>query len=114
MKHIQTKTTGRDKQIIEKLHIFSDSQCAIESQLRTGYVKLNEYQQKSNITENDKCQCGETESMKHFLLECELYENEREKLKRNLFRSCGIDHFDMNILLDLKPDYEFKEWRSSI
>ena len=238
VKHIQTKTTGRDKQIIEKLHVFSDSQCAIGhltlgweakshkatiqevksdiqkleesgvnveiswtpghsdikgneyadklakeaaeeakektdippvltmgdiktavrdsgrkkwqdmwdksekgrnlfnyrpkvdykvkhkfesrkgesivSQLRTGYVKLNEYLQKSNITENDKCQCGEIESVKHFLLECEIYENEREKLRSNLFRSCGITHFDMNVLLDLRPDDEFKEWRSSI
>ena len=238
VKHIQTKTTGRDKQIIEKLHIFSDSQCAIGhltlgweakshkttiqevksdiqkleesgvnveiswtpghsdikgneyadklakeaaeeakektdlppvltmgdiktavrdsgrkkwqdmwdksekgrnlfnyrpkvdykvkhkfesrkgesivSQLRTGYVKLNEYLQKTSITENDKCQCGEIETVKHFLLECELYENEREKLRSNLFRSCGIAQFDMNILLDLKPDDEFKEWRSSI
>ena len=86
---------------------------SIVSQLRTGYVKLNEYLQKSNITENDKCQCGEIESVKHFLLECEIYENEREKLRSNLF-SCGITHFDMNVLLDLRPDDEFKEWRSSI
>ena len=42
--------------------------------------------------------------MKQFLFECELYENEREKLRSNLFRSCGIAHFDMNLLLDLKPD----------
>ena len=46
---------------------------SIVSHLRTGYVKLNEYLQKSNITENDKCQCGEIESVKHFLLECEYY-----------------------------------------
>ena len=52
--------------------------------------------------------------MKHFLLECKLYENEREKLRSNLFRSCWIAHFDMNILLDLKPDDEFKKWRSII
>ena len=51
---------------------------SIVSQLRTGYVKLNEYLQKTSITENDKCQCGEIETVKHFLLECELYEEELE------------------------------------
>ena len=60
------------------------------------------------------CQCGEIESVKHFLIECELYENEREQLRRKLFESCGIVHIDMNLLLDAKHDEEFKDWRNVI
>ena len=52
--------------------------------------------------------------MKHYLMECELYENGRELLRRKLFESCGIAHLDMNLLLDAKQDDEFKEWRGVI
>ena len=83
-------------------------------QLRTGYVKLNEYQHKTNIAESDLCQCGEIESVKHYLMECELYENGRELLRQRLFESCGIAHLDMNLLLDAKHDDEFMEWRDVI
>ena len=87
---------------------------SIISQLRTGYVRLNEYLKKSNITESDTCQCGEVESVRHYLLDCELYEDEREQLRRNLFQSCGIAHLDLNLILDLKPDDEQKDWRTAI
>ena len=86
----------------------------IISQLRTGYVKLNEYLHNTNIAESDLCQCGEIESVKHYLMECELNENGRELLRRKLFESCGITHLDMNLLLDAKHDDEFKEWRGVI
>ena len=49
--------------------------------------------------------------MKHYLMECELYENGRELLRRKLFESCGIAHLDMNLLVDAKHDDEFKELR---
>ena len=87
---------------------------SIISQLRTGYVKLNEYLKKSNIPESDTCQCGEVEAVKHYLLDCELYEDEREQLRRNLFQSFGIAHLDLNLILDLKPDDEQKDWRTAI
>ena len=87
---------------------------SVITQMRTGYAKLNEYLNKSNITESDMCQCGEIESVKHYLIECELYENEREQLRRKLFEICGIAHLDMNLLLDAKPDDEYKDWRNVI
>ena len=86
----------------------------IISQLRNGYAKLNEYLHKTNIAESDLCQCGEIESVKHYLMECELFENGRELLRRKLFESCGIAHLDMNLLLDAKHDDKFKEWRGVI
>ena len=48
---------------------------SVITQMRTGYAKLNEYLNKSNITESNMCQCGEIESVKHYLIECENYEN---------------------------------------
>ena len=45
--------------------------------------------------------------MKHYLMECELYENGRELLRRKLFESCEIAQLDMNLLKDAKHDDEF-------
>ena len=84
---------------------------SVVAQLRTGYARLNEYLNKSNIAESDMCQCGEIESVKHYLIECEMYENEREQLRRKMFEICGIAHLDMNLLLGAKPDDEYKDWR---
>ena len=39
----------------------------IVSQLRTGYVRLNEYLHKCNLKDNDQCQCGSKESMSLFV-----------------------------------------------
>ena len=83
-------------------------------QLRTGYVRLNEYLQKTNAVESNKCQCSQIESIGHYLLECPLYENQREKLRRKLFETCGIVHLDLNLLLDVKADDDYKEWRTLI
>ena len=47
--------------------------------------------------------------MKHYSMECELYENGRELMRRKLFESCGSTHLDMNLLLDAKHDDEFKD-----
>ena len=80
-------------------------------QLRTGYARLNKYLHKINIVDCNKCQCGQIESISHYLLECSLYENERENLRRNLFQTCGIIHLDLNLLLDVNiaPDKDWKQ-----
>ena len=83
-------------------------------QLRPGYARLNEYLHKINIVDSNKCQCGQIKSISHYLLECSLYENERDNLRRKLFQTCGIIHLDLNLLLDVKTDDEFKEWRTFI
>ena len=83
-------------------------------QLRIGYVRLNEYLHKTNVLESNKCKCSHTESISHYLLECPLYENQTEKLRRNLFETCGIAHLDLNLLLDVKTDDDYKKWRTLI
>ena len=86
----------------------------IISQLRTGYVALNEYLHKVNIKDHDSCECGEIESVGHFLLHCQKYETERELMRKRIFDLCGISVFDLNMLLDMKPEDEFKDWRDTI
>ena len=86
----------------------------IITQLRTGYTELNEYLQKSNIKKDANCECGEKESINHYLLECENYENEREQMRKRLFECCGIIHLDINMLLDAKPEDDYREWRDLI
>ena len=74
----------------------------------------NEYLHKSNIYESNLCQSGEIESVKHYWMECELYKNEREKMRRKLFEIKGIAHSDMILLFDAKQNDEFKDWKSLI
>ena len=86
----------------------------IISQLRTGYVGLNEYLHKCNVKENDNCECGGIETVGHYLLECPKYEKEREILRKRIFDSCGIANFGLNMLLDVKKEEDFKECRNTI
>ena len=62
----------------------------------------------------NKCQCTHIESIGHYLLECPLYENQREKLRRKLFETCGIAHLVLNLLLDVKTEDDYNEWRTLI
>ena len=64
--------------------------------------------------DSSECQCGEVESVSHYLLFCPLYEKEREQMRRNLFQNCGIINLDMNKLLDTRKEDELKEWRDII
>ena len=46
-------------------------------QLRTGYSKLNDYRHKLGQVETRFCECGQVETVQHFLLECPMYEEAR-------------------------------------
>ena len=83
------------------------------TQLRMGYTELNEYLHKCNIKNDANCECREKESINHYLLECENYENEREQIRKRLFQCCGIIRLDINMLLDAKPE-DYREWRDLI
>ena len=80
-------------------------------QLRTGYCKLNEYRFKLNQCESLKCDCGEIETVQHFLLECPLYEEERDQLLKNLFSQLGINYLDMDLLLGYSENENIPGWR---
>ena len=80
----------------------------IITQLRTGYVFLNEYLHSCRwgITESPNCQCGEKETVHHYLLHCPKYEIQRESLRRSLFSMCGITHLDAPTLLEARKKEE--------
>ena len=86
------------------------------AQLRMGYVRLNEFlcSVTVNVIESNTCQCGEIETVMHYLLHCPRFEEEREVLRKRLFDICGIIHLDLNMLLDAKKEDEFKDWRDTI
>lgn len=86
----------------------------IVSQLRTGYVRLHEYLNKINVVQSNLCQCGQIESVYHYLLDCPLYEDAREQMRRNLFESCGLTQLDLSILLDASKDDHYIDYRSTI
>ena len=44
------------------------------------------------------------------LLECNEYETDRENMRKRIFNTCGIKHFDLH-LLGSKKDDDYKERR---
>ena len=55
------------------------------ARLRTGHCHLNEYLHRFTIIETPECECGaEKETVDHYLLNCKLYDEERDKLRRKV------------------------------
>ena len=62
-----------------------------------------------NVTDS-----GEIETVQHFLLECPLYEEERDQLLKNLFSQLGINYLDMNLLLGYSENENIPGWRVNL
>ena len=80
------------------------------AQLRIGYAKLNDYLQKIGVSDTRTCKCGESETIEHYLLHCELYFNQREAMRTTLFQQTGISELTTDLLLgcddsDLKKEF---------
>ena len=59
------------------------------------HTTINEYLHRFNIIETAECECGAAkETIDHFLLNCELYDEERDKLRRKVgahgMRTCSL------------------------
>ena len=55
------------------------------SPLRTGHCHLNQYLYRFNIIETPQCECrAERETVEHYLLNCEWYDEERDALRRRV------------------------------
>ena len=61
--------------------------------------ELNDYCHKLNITESANCQCGERETVEHYILHCDQYEEAREKLIHDIFLLSGSMHLSLEVLL---------------
>ncbi len=70
--------------------------------LRSGFAKLNDYCHKLNITDNPLCACGQSrETVEHYMLECELYQEARERLVHDIFLLSGIHRLQLETLLSV-------------
>jgi ribonuclease HI len=55
------------------------------TRLRTGHCHLNEYLHRFNIVNTPQCECGvEKETVDHYLLNCELFDEEKDALRRKV------------------------------
>ena len=55
------------------------------TRLRTGHCHLNEYLHHFTIIKTPKCECGaEKETVDHYLLNCKLYDEERDEMRRKV------------------------------
>ena len=74
-----------------KVFDFPDKKSFINliAQLRIGYAKLYSYLFKIGVSQTRNCNCGEIETIEHYLLNCENYFNERERLRTVLFQQTG-------------------------
>ena len=86
----------------------------IITQLRTGYCTLNEYKHKTGLKDSPDCICGETESVRHYIEDCELYESVRETLRVRLFQSGGIFEFKASVFLGVLKEDPYEQERINI
>ena len=84
------------------------------TQLRTGYVTLRDHLYKLGLVDTKSCECEEPETVQHYLLACPIYEDQREILQQRLFAAAGVTNLDLELLLNMKPDDEFKTDRTYI
>ena len=79
------------------------------AQLRIGYARLNDYLFKIGVSQTRNCNCGEIETIEHYLLNCENYFNERERMRTVLFQQTGITELITEILLGINDNDLKKE-----
>ena len=86
----------------------------IITQLRTGFCTLNEYKHKTGLNHSPDCICGGTESVRHYIEYCELYESVRKKLRVRLFQSGGIFEFKASVFLEVLKEDPFEQEKINI
>ena len=85
------------------------------AQLRTGYCRLNQYQHKIGVVQSPDCSCGNgSETIEHYLLQCQDHQQARDLMDYNLFCDTGLPCLSIEALLSEGVDVPFKEHRSTI
>ena len=84
------------------------------SQLRTGYCHLNEYQCKLGNRDSTFCECGEPETVSHFIEDCSRFEDIRERLRVRLRQETGIMEFSARLFLGTIKDKNEKIFEEQI
>ncbi|CAG2248778.1 uncharacterized protein [Mytilus edulis] len=92
-----------------KLDFPSKKHFNILNSLRSGYSKLKGYQHFINRhVEDNKCTCGEIESVEHFLLSCDNYSLDREKLRQSIYFKTGTLNLDLEELLNTEASADIQ------
>ena len=69
-------------------------------------LQSSDYQLKLGISDSNLCECNQIETVKHNLLHCEKYFNERETLSTVIFNTTGISDLSCEFLLDFRKIHE--------
>jgi ribonuclease HI len=69
------------------------------AQLRTGHCWLKSYRMKIGYIDDDKCECGEPETVEHVLMECPLLQPLRSKLHEKI----GDKSKNLSLMLGGRP-----------
>ena len=59
-------------------------------QLQSGHTSLRDHLHRLGCKEDPLCNCGEPETLEHFLIHCPKYESTREALVSNIYLQTGI------------------------
>ena len=71
-------------------------------QLKLGHGYLKSYLYRLNISSDNKCICGLTETAKHLLLDCKSYENERKALLESIRKDINVRNLALSLILHTK------------
>ena len=69
------------------------------TRLRLGHAGLNQIKHRFGITHDPLCQCGELESIQHYLLECPNFETHRQSFRQKLMNLSQDLNFDLKTIL---------------
>ena len=83
----------------------------ITSQLRTGYCYLNGYMHTVGLKDSPLCTCGEPESVKHYIEDCEQHVEIRERLMSKMFFTIGSSEWSCKMFLEVKAEDDLQECR---
>ena len=69
---------------------------------------MKDYQHKIGNTDSNLCTCGEIETAEQYLISCEHYFNERERMRTNTFNMSGISDLNCDLFLGCSKN-EFRD-----
>ena len=75
---------------------------------------INDYRHKLGQCESELCECGQIETVQHYLLQCQLYEEERNILYNRLREQLGIHTPKVYTLLGYEGHREISTCREQI
>ncbi len=84
------------------------------NQLRTGYC-LNQYKSKICPNISPLCECGEQETVDHFMMNCTKQHEIREQLRLSIFFNTGITELSKELFLNCNSDNDpYPEYKDRI